>query len=273
MSHQLSVFLAHYGLLALFLLALVKGVGVPVPIPADLVVLVAATGSASGRFVPWQAFGLILVAMVVGGAVQFFLARGPGRQLLYKAGPVIGLTTKRLDLAFQRVQNVGVVGIAVAVVTPGIRTAAIPACGLTTIRWRVFLTGLSVGTTVYIAVQFFLAYGFVKLALRAWNGGDRFAIILIVLGISWGLIWIILRHRTLHLATLRGSVADEDRALRSHVCPLCWLTVAGDAVAGTHPRGSTTSTGPDGRPHGRSGEDRAVTAPVTLRSPEMRHRP
>jgi membrane protein DedA with SNARE-associated domain len=77
-AHELNQFVSEYGLLALTLLAFVKAVGIPIPIPQDVVVLAAATGSASGRFPLPEAFGLLLVAITAGGFVQFWIARGPG---------------------------------------------------------------------------------------------------------------------------------------------------------------------------------------------------
>lgn len=232
MGHQLTVFLAHYGLLALFVITFVKAIGVPIPVPADLVVLAAATGSASGKLAFWQTFAILLVAMVCGSFIQFLFARGPGRHILYRFGHLIGLTPHRIDLAFHRVENVGILGIALAVVTPGIRTAAIPACGLTSIPARTYAAGLALGTTAYISFQFFLAYGLIKLALRSWNVESHVPFIAGMVLFVGLLLVLVVWHRTVHMGELSGSVPNDDRVLRSHICPLCWLTVAEDRLAG-----------------------------------------
>lgn len=226
MSHSVNAFLIHYGLIALFLLALVKAIGVPIPVPVDLLVLAAATGSASGKFVLWQAFVVLLVAMVCGGTIQFGLARGPGRNVLYRFGRHIGLTPSRLDLAFERVQNVGILGIAVAVVTPGIRTAAIPACGLTTIPLTTFAVGLAVGTTCFLSLQFFLGYAGVKLILRFWNGEPRVWLLLAIIPMALLITWMVVRHTNRHV-----GVAAPFQVHPSPLCPLCWLVSAGDLLA------------------------------------------
>lgn len=267
MGHQLSVFLTHYGLLALFLLVFVKAVGVPIPVPADLIVIAAATGSAGGKLVPWQAFGVILVAMIGGAIIQFALARGPGRQVLYRFGPVIGLTPQRLDLAFQRVENVGIGGIAVAVVTPGIRTAAIPACGLTTISVRIYVIGLTLGTSVYVAFQFFVAYGLLKLGLRFWNVGGHLPFLLLAGAATAALALLVVRHRTRHLTGLHGSIVDEDQSLRSNRCPLCWLTVGADRLAGgQRRRKSLASVRSDRRSPGEGPAPRSTAVRVNRSS-------
>lgn len=229
-GHELSVLLTHYGLVALFLLAFVKAIGVPIPIPADVVVIVAATGSASGKFVPWQAFAVLVVAMVVGACIQFALARGPGRSVLFRFGPHFGLTPQRLDIAFQRVQNVGVLGIGVAVVTPGIRTAAIPACGLTKIPVKTYVAGLSLGTTVYITFQFFVGYGIVKLLLGFWNTEGHAWLLLGVAPLLCVLAWMSRHHAARHIYQPEVPEINEN-GLRSSWCPLCWLTRFGDLIS------------------------------------------
>jgi hypothetical protein len=97
--NSIDMFLVQYGLAAIFILMLVKSIGVPIPIPGDLIVLTAAARVAQGKLVLWQAFTAILVALILGGLVQFWLARGPGRSLLYRFGRYIGLTSARLDAA------------------------------------------------------------------------------------------------------------------------------------------------------------------------------
>ena len=47
----------------------------------------------------------------------------------------------------------GLFGIGMAVLTPGVRTAVIPACGLTGIPLRVFLPGLALGSAVDLGLH------------------------------------------------------------------------------------------------------------------------
>jgi len=218
--------------------------------------LAAATGSASGKLVVWQAFGAVLAGMVGGGLIQFALARGPARNLLYRFGGRIGLTPHRLDLAFRRVESVGVIGIAMAVITPGIRTAAIPACGLTRLPSRTFAVGLTLGTAAYIAFQFFAAYGIVKVALSQ----NKVWLWLLLIPVALVIGWTVYRHRTRHLPQLHGSLTEEDAVLRSYHCPLCWFTAMADRIS--HPDQTGTGTGDEGS---RSPSRRAAAAPSETR--------
>src|SRR5438270_8220036 len=55
-----------YGLLVVFVVMLLKELGVPIPIPGDFVMLAAAAQAAAGKVSPWQAFGALVLAMVLG---------------------------------------------------------------------------------------------------------------------------------------------------------------------------------------------------------------
>src|SRR5438105_8246423 len=153
-----DVFLTHYGLVAVFSLMLLKTIGVPVPIPGDLIILTAAVRVAQGKLVGWQVFFAILVALLLGGLIQFVLARGPGRGLLYRFGRYVGLTKPRIDAAAEKIRKGGVPGLTVAILVPGVRGAAIVAAGLADLALRRFLVGLALGSLLFLSLHFFLGY-------------------------------------------------------------------------------------------------------------------
>jgi membrane protein DedA with SNARE-associated domain len=155
----LVAFLDTYGLIAACVVMLVKAMGVPIPIPGDVILLATAARAAEGKIDVWLAFIGLLLALSIGGSVQFVLARGPARRIVYRLGPRLGLTRERLDGAATRVAQGGPLAICLGVLTPGVRSAVVPACGLAGLPVRVFLTGLVLGSAVDIALHF--AIGFV----------------------------------------------------------------------------------------------------------------
>jgi hypothetical protein len=66
---------------------------------------------------------VLLLAIVVGDVIQFWLARGPGRAMVYRLGRYLGLTPARLDAASTLVRKSGPLGLAVIMLTPGVRAA------------------------------------------------------------------------------------------------------------------------------------------------------
>src|ERR1700681_393894 len=154
----IDLFLINYGLLATFIIMLIKTIGVPIPIPGDVIIFTAAVRVAQGKLVGWQVFLAILVALVLGGLIQFVLARGPGRGVLYRFGRYVGLTKPRIDAAAGKIRKGGVPGLALAILVPGVRGAAIMAAGLADLRLRRFLIGVTLGSLLFLSLHFFLGY-------------------------------------------------------------------------------------------------------------------
>ena len=219
--NSLDLFLVQYGLAAIFIILLIKTIGIPIPIPADLIILTAAARAAQDKLVVWQALIAILVALVLGGLIQFLLARGPGRGLLYRFGRYIGLTTPRLNAASAKVKKGGALSISIAILVPGVRGAAIVASGLADMPISIFLPGLVVGSVLFLGLHFFLGY----------LGGSLFSIIGHVLPLPWVTLlvlllllaifalWVVIRRR--HKKTQPDVAGTSLELWHEGICPAC----------------------------------------------------
>lgn len=220
---DINTFLEVYGLAAIFTLLLIKAIGVPVPIPSDALMLAASARVAEGKFILWQAFIAILVALVVGGIIQFGLVRGPGRNILYRYGRYLGLTPQRLDTATQKVKGGNPVTIGVAILTPGVRSVAIPACGIAGIPLNRFFSGITLGSGLFLALHFFL--GLVGASLLSQITQVVSAPLLVAAFIAFiivGLgIWYVIRRRQMPNATRREVFQSAVGAWHEATCPAC----------------------------------------------------
>jgi membrane protein DedA with SNARE-associated domain len=209
----LAAFLDSYGVAAACAVMLVKAVGVPIPIPGDVILLATAARVAEGKVVLWVAFVGLLLALTIGGSVQFLLARGPARRLVVRHGHRLGLTAERLDRVAAHVRRGGILGIGLGVLTPGLRTAVVPACGLSAIPVRLFLAGLTLGSAVDLALHF--AIGYVGAGLLASLVAP--APVLLVAGLAGlGLgAWLVIARRR-HV-----SSAVALNAWAQATCPAC----------------------------------------------------
>lgn len=220
---SIDTFLELYGLAAIFLLMLAKSAGIPIPVPADAVMLATSVRAAEGKLVLSQAFIAILVALVVGGIVQFALVRGPGRRFLYRFGRYLGMTPARLDSAAERLKKGGPVAIGIAILTPGVRSVAVVGCGLAGIPLRRFVPGLILGSALFLSLHFFLGYAgglllstvqqVIPLPLLA-------AIIVGLLVVGFGL-WYFIRRRQLPEASNGEVLAEALGAWHEATCPVC----------------------------------------------------
>jgi membrane protein DedA with SNARE-associated domain len=221
LMNGLDAFLESYGLAAIFVVMLAKSAGVPVPIPADLIMLATAARAAEGKIGLGPAFVALLVALVLGGLVQFGLVRGPGRGALYRFGRYLGLTPARLDAATLAVRRGGAIGVGLAILTPGIRATTVAACGLAALPLRTFLPGLVVGSSGFLSLHFVLGYlggplvlGLLQGAPLPWLAG----IGLLVLGL---VVWWAIRRRQRPSATGGEVVVEAVGAWHEATCPAC----------------------------------------------------
>jgi len=216
-------FLDQYSLAAVFGVMLVKGAGVPIPVPADVIMLGVGVRVAQGAIELWQAFVVILVAMVMGGLTQFALARGASRRLLHHFGRYLGLTETRLNTVSNMVRRGGTIGIGIAILTPGIRAVAVAACGLAGLKLGTFLPGLILGNTLFLILHLVLGYAGQSL-LSALSSLIPLpwvlALILLLLAIGLAL-WIMIRRRQRPRAPRSEVAAEALEAWQEAACPLC----------------------------------------------------
>src|SRR3972149_11112982 len=104
LSALLSDFLNTYGLLAVLVIMLLKEVGVPIPVPSDLIIITPGVQAATGSYPLLELILAIEAAMLIGGSAQFLIARGAGRDFIYRVGRFVRLTPERPVRANGRLQ-------------------------------------------------------------------------------------------------------------------------------------------------------------------------
>jgi membrane protein DedA with SNARE-associated domain len=217
-------FLNQYGLVAIFVIMMLKEIGLPVPIPADLIMLGAAASAAAGKFDTQGGFIAVFLALLIpmflGGFVQFSIAKGPGRAFVYRIGKYIGLTQARLDKAMNAVQKGGMAAVTIGLTTPGVRIATVPASGLANLSLGVFLPGLLLGSAFFLAWHFALGYlgglafSLLSLPPLVWIGT---LVVVIVLGIvGWRYARKRSKRRGEEISAREAFVEWTDAA-----CPAC----------------------------------------------------
>jgi membrane protein DedA with SNARE-associated domain len=151
--------LGTYGLLAIFVIMLLKESGVPLPIPSDLVTITAGIQAAAGSFSLVELVVALEVAIVVGGSVQFLAARAAGRPLVVRVGRRVGLTESRLDQALAAVQRRGPLAIFLGLNIPAGRAGIVIAAGCAGISYAALLPAMVAGSTVFYGWH--VALGFI----------------------------------------------------------------------------------------------------------------
>jgi|SRR5579864_2472738 len=212
-----DAFLNTYGVAAACVVMLIKAIGVPIPIPGDVILLATAARAAEGKVVLWLAFLALLVAITLGSVMQYLLARGAARRVVLRYGSRLGLTGDRLESVGKRMRQGGPLAIGLGVLTPGVRTAVIPACGLTNVPLAMFALGVGVGSTIDLGLHF--AIGFAGGSLLAFVTGTTIlvvvvmaVVVLVLLGLA---AWLYLARR--RHTTARAALTAWTQA----TCPVC----------------------------------------------------
>src|SRR5205085_8361745 len=119
----------------------------------------------------------------------------------------------RLDRVASKMRQGGLFAIGLAVLTPGLRTAVVPASGLTGIPVRVFLPGLALGSAVDLALHF--AIGFAGSSILATIVQPSPILLILLLAILGLAAWFVIarrRHATNAMAVYAWAQAT---------CPAC----------------------------------------------------
>lgn len=211
------------GLLSIVALILLKEAGVPIPVPGDLVVIGAGVVAGRGDLEPSTTLLAIVVASIVGGAIQYGLLRSVARPALLRLLRRVA-SAERVDRQADRLRRGGVRSVAVARCTPGVRIVAIAASALAAVPGAAFLAGLAIGNALFITAHFGLGYFVGEPVVRALGGAlvplAIGATALVVLG---AIGWIVLRRRAggVDVPSPLAVVGDWADAC----CPAC-LTLA-----------------------------------------------
>lgn len=222
LSNALSVFLAGYGLLAIFGVMLIKELGVPVPIPSDLIMITAGVQAAAGAYSLIALILLLLLSMLIGGSIQFFIARKAGRELLYRLGGLVGLTAERLDRSGESLRRRGPLAVFLGLNLSGARAGIIPAAGLAGMSYPSFTLAMVSGSGLFYAWHIALGY----------IAGPTAATLLerlhlpvgpVLLGLALlGLVgWLFLRSRRKRGAEAERATVDSLHTWTEAACPAC----------------------------------------------------
>jgi membrane protein DedA with SNARE-associated domain len=202
---------AGLGLPGLGVLLAAMEAGVPIPVPSDLVVLVLGERTAAGTFPIWAAVLLLEVVAVVGTGALLLACRGPGRAVISRLGPRLGLTAERLGKATALVERRGRGALAIGRATPGLRTLTVLAAGSSGVSPARALPALVVGSSVFLQLHLVLGYVLGPVARDAIESAKGPAIaVLVVLALAGVALWIRKRGRA------KGVQASAEAC-----CPAC----------------------------------------------------
>jgi membrane protein DedA with SNARE-associated domain len=204
-------------LLTLAGLIFIKESGVPVPVPGDLVVIGAGVAASHGQLDPPLALGLLIVASLAGGVIQYGLLRSVARPTLLRVLGTLG-SADRIDRQTERFRRSGAGAVAVGRMTPGLRIVTIAASAIAGVPAAAFVAGLAIGNGVFIAAHFGLGFILGEPILAIVGGSlGTVAIVCLSVALVGAVGWVLLARRRRSAGSLRGLTARWADAC----CPAC----------------------------------------------------
>lgn len=191
----------------------IKEAGLPIPVPGDVLVIGAGVAATRGGLPAVAIVVVLIIATVVGGAVQFMLVRGRARTAILGVLARFGLRETTVERGAARLRNGGATKVAVARMTPGVRIVAIASSAIAGVATATFLTGLVVGNGVFLTGHFLLGLVVGEPAVRLVAGAG---VGLVAVGVSIAVLgaagwWLIARRRS-RLRAAAGASAGGDSA-------------------------------------------------------------
>jgi membrane protein DedA with SNARE-associated domain len=214
--------LAGSGLIALFVVMLLKEVGIPVPIPSDLIMITAGVQLAAGAFGPVELAIVAELAILIGCSIHFFLARAAGRRLIYRFGRFVGLTEARLDRITELLRTRGPFAIILALNVPAARAGVIAAAGVAGFSYRGFAPAMLAGNSLFYGWH--IALGFIAgpAALALLQSANTTLLTVFVALAVLGLVgWLLLRRRRRIGEPEDPGTLDRVRTWTEAACPAC----------------------------------------------------
>lgn len=152
-----ETFLTHQGAYAPLLLLLLEEAGVPLPIPGDVVIAYTGYEVSRGTMPYIGAFLLLLMSVLIGSSILYYLSARFGNQIVLKFGHYIHLNEKKLLTVEEKFRKYGVWVIIFGRHIPGFRIPITVFAGMSEMTYKTFI--VSTFISVIFWIPFYLALG------------------------------------------------------------------------------------------------------------------
>ncbi len=188
---------AGYEYPTLLLLFFISEAGVPLPFPNYLLVIYAAYLAAEGQGNVFFVLFVIVLGIVLGAWLLYWVALKGGKPLLLKVGKYIGLRPERLAHAEEWFAKRGGLAVVVGRLTPGLRIQIAIVAGIFNVRYDVFLYSTAISaviwTSLYLCLGFLLRTGYDAIAAYL-SPAYQLALAAIILAIG-GIAFVAIRAK------------------------------------------------------------------------------
>ncbi|GAC1325974.1 MAG: hypothetical protein NVS2B16_08130 [Chloroflexota bacterium] len=186
----IATLLRHSALIVPFCLLAAEEAGVPLPVPGDVVIAYLGYRAATGAVSYPLAFVALLAGILLGSSVLYALSSRWGQSLITRLGRYMHLSEDSLASAERRFRTHGAWFIIVGRHIPGLRIPITVFCGVSQVRYRLFLASTFVSVVFWIAFWLFVGSRLGPQALHLLHGSHWYTV-LIPVGVMVAVVLII----------------------------------------------------------------------------------
>ena len=153
----LVTFITHQIYIAPFILLLIEEAGVPLPIPGDIYIALVGYQVSLGRFSYVQAFILLILSVLIGSSILYYISAKWGNKIVIKLGKYIHVEEKSINYVEVKFRKYGIWVIIIGRHIPGFRIPLTIFSGISGISYKTFITCNFISIVFWIA--FYLSVG------------------------------------------------------------------------------------------------------------------
>lgn len=154
---SIRTFVVHQAVIAPFILLFIEESGIPLPIPGDVYLAFTGYQVSKGTVPYWGAFLMLLIAVLAGSSILYFISARWGTLLVDKLGIYLHLNQKKLVEVEKDFKKYGIFLIIFGRHIPGLRIPITVFSGISGVSYPTFIISTFISVVFWIA--FYLALG------------------------------------------------------------------------------------------------------------------
>jgi membrane protein DedA with SNARE-associated domain len=172
--------LQQYPLIGPCILLFLEEAGVPLPIPGDVYISYTGYEISRGNIAYPVAFAALLVSILAGSSLLYFLASLYGKNLVIKFGKYIHLNEKKLNYIEKKFRQYGPWVIIIGRHIPGFRIPMTVFAGLSDVKFRTFILSETISVIIWIVLFLHIGSRLGTKTLSLFHNNYSFLFLLII---------------------------------------------------------------------------------------------
>ncbi len=204
LAENLIEILNTHTVLAPFILLTAEEFAIPLPLPGDVVIAYTGYQISKGRLAYHEAFIIIVLGVIIGSSILYYLSSKWGQMIVLKLGKFINLDKEKLLYIEKKFRKHGMWFIIIGRQIPGLRIPITIFSGMSDVSYPTFIKSVLASTVIWIPVYFYIGKMFGAKSAKLLSS-HYWYLFLIVIPIIVAIIYIAISRFTYKNKTKQGT--------------------------------------------------------------------